>query len=500
MKPVAAKHYSPIFRVFNKGWQPAISFILPLLIYLQTLAPTVYNLDSAELTLAAATLGITRATGYPLYMLVGHAFSKIPIADVGYRLNLLSAVCGALTILFMERILSLLKIQPWIKFPAILILATAHYFWYLSSIAEVYTLNTALMALFLWRILCWDLSPTPRNLFITGLALGLNFTHHGSAILLLPGVIWHFTNRLRSCPYKVKSILIFSFAALLPFLLYAYLPIRYLQNSTFNYAGSYQENGSFIPVDLASLDGFFWLISAKGFQNLMFGYPLQAFFSEILSFWQHIARSFWYLGVGPGIVGIFAAFKKNKGFSASLVLIFVSQMLFFSSYRVVDKQTMFLPADLIWTIWFALGVQQTVSWLHPKSESAQTYNLSNKTIKALMITIVCLSLLVNFRIVDQSNNYSTKEAVFAALDDLPRNAAIIGYWDMIPAIQYYQSIENIRPDVEAVNRFLIGASQFDGYILQKSKMQEVFFSYRPADLPEGLKVLRVGDIYKLVEN
>ena len=164
MKPIL-KNFSPsVLQIIQKSWQPFASFIFPMVLYLITLAPTVYNLDSAELTTAAATLGITRATGYPLYILIGFLFSKVPILNVGYRINLFSAFCGALTILFVERILTVLKINSRIKLPAVFLLATANYFWYLSSIAEVYTLNTALMALFLWRLLIWAETPTQKIL------------------------------------------------------------------------------------------------------------------------------------------------------------------------------------------------------------------------------------------------------------------------------------------------------------------------------------------------
>ena len=52
-------------------WRGLASFGLPFCIYLLTLAPTIYNLDSAEMTTAASTGGLMRATGYPLYLTLG---------------------------------------------------------------------------------------------------------------------------------------------------------------------------------------------------------------------------------------------------------------------------------------------------------------------------------------------------------------------------------------------------------------------------------------------
>jgi len=53
---------------------------IPFAAYLLTLCPTVYVGDSGELTTAAATLGIPHPPGYPLYVLLGYAFSHLVAA------------------------------------------------------------------------------------------------------------------------------------------------------------------------------------------------------------------------------------------------------------------------------------------------------------------------------------------------------------------------------------------------------------------------------------
>ena len=61
-------------------------------IYLLTLAPTVWFIDSGELAAVAATLGIAHPTGYPLFTLIGHVFYMLPISSSEiYKLNLMSA-------------------------------------------------------------------------------------------------------------------------------------------------------------------------------------------------------------------------------------------------------------------------------------------------------------------------------------------------------------------------------------------------------------------------
>ena len=165
----------------------------------------------------------------------------------------------------------------------------------------------------------------------------------------------------------------------------------------------------------------------------MFAYSFPDFLKELLTFLIHIGRSFWFIGLGPGLIGIYAAFKKERHFAISLLLIFVMQMLFFASYRVLDKQTMFLPADLIWTIWFALGVQFLISWMERTPHSSANI-VTIRLIQILLVIMVVFSLIVNFKLVDQSDNFSTQKIALSIMEFLPPNATVIGYWDTIPAI------------------------------------------------------------------
>ncbi|MCJ7659917.1 MAG: DUF2723 domain-containing protein, partial [Anaerolineales bacterium] len=71
-------------------WGSLVAFLLAFVLYILTLAPTIFNLDSAELTTAVATGGIVRATGYPLYLVLGSLWKFLPIGDLGYRMNLCS--------------------------------------------------------------------------------------------------------------------------------------------------------------------------------------------------------------------------------------------------------------------------------------------------------------------------------------------------------------------------------------------------------------------------
>ena len=77
-------------------------FLVSLTLYTKTMAPTVSFWDCGEFIASAITLGVPHPPGAPLYLLVGKIFSMLPLgADLAFRVNLVSALSSALTILFL---------------------------------------------------------------------------------------------------------------------------------------------------------------------------------------------------------------------------------------------------------------------------------------------------------------------------------------------------------------------------------------------------------------
>src|SRR3989337_3601938 len=79
-------------------WQAAVCALVAFAVYLRTLAPTVMWYDMGEFATAAYVLGIAHNTGYPLYILLGKLFTLLPVGDIAYRVNLMSAVFASLTV------------------------------------------------------------------------------------------------------------------------------------------------------------------------------------------------------------------------------------------------------------------------------------------------------------------------------------------------------------------------------------------------------------------
>lgn len=75
-------------------------------LFIVTAPPTIYLGDSGEIAAAAVTLGIGHPPGYPLYTLCGKIFSLLPLGDEAFRINLLAAVFGSLTLLMLFQVIT----------------------------------------------------------------------------------------------------------------------------------------------------------------------------------------------------------------------------------------------------------------------------------------------------------------------------------------------------------------------------------------------------------
>ena len=342
-------------RLRSLDWRGITAFGLPFMLYLCTLAPTIYNLDSAELTTAAATGGITRATGYPTYLILGRLWSMIPIGDVGYRMNLFSAFNGALSIALADRILRRLDVGPWAAFGALGLLACAPYFWALSLIAEVYTLQTSLMAGLILLLMRWVDHPSAGRLALAGLVGGLSLGHHAMTVLLIPGCVWYAVTVAPRRVVAPRTLLATLAAGIAGFSVYLYLPLRYASAPAFNYAGLYDATGTFRPIDLQSVDGLWWLISGRSFAGLMLAYSGPAVWHEVRQYGVYLWQAFFAIGVGPGLLGMVMLMRRDWRLGGMLLLMFVCSAGFYVDYRVIDKQTMYLPTYLIWAVLLGIG-------------------------------------------------------------------------------------------------------------------------------------------------
>jgi hypothetical protein len=161
---------------------------IALTAYVRTLAPTVFYLDSAELTTAAYTLGIPHGPGYPVYLLLAHLFTYLPIGDVGYRVNLFSAVAAAGTVMLLALLIQRTTSRTLPALAAGLSFGFNYYVWSVAVAAEVYALQGLFLAALLLILLDWRQAGRRSSLLLAAGLAGLAMANNPATLLWWPGL------------------------------------------------------------------------------------------------------------------------------------------------------------------------------------------------------------------------------------------------------------------------------------------------------------------------
>lgn len=423
---------------------PLSAAILPAIVYLRTMPPTVYGLDSAELSVGAYTLGLVHSPGYPLYLMLGKLFALLPVGDIGYRLNLMSAAFGIVTILLVYDFARRLTRQSIIALAAALFLAFSWYFWTDAIVAEVYTLQAAFTASLLWLLLIWRERRERRWLYAFALAAGLSFANYPATGLLTPGLaafVWLTDRRVLLSPRRL-AVLTGLFGV--GFLVYLYLPLRYLAGPAFNYMGRYDAAGNFRPANLTDPVIVWQTLTGGPFRGLMFGYSASEAMRQAGRYLYFLWGNFLAVGLPLGLVGLIHGWRRDRTVAISTGLMYLVYVLFFINYRVVDKHTMFLPGYVIWVLWIAWGFEVLLAWTGVAWRSAMQVGF---------LSIATIALLINFPLADVSWDRRAYQNAADMLGAAAPDALVLGDWGYAAPIAYLQLTEGRRPDVQVINRF-----------------------------------------------
>ncbi len=184
------------------------TFVLVLVIYLLTLAPTTAFWDASEYIAAARVLGIPHPPGTPLFVVLAHVFGLLPLAEsYAVRINIFAAAtsAGAAAFWFLvaERWLRGIVPHRWARQGAALagalVGATSWTVWNQSVVNEkVYTVSLLSIAVVMWLVVRWgDDEPGPhrdRWLVLIAYVLALTSTNHLMGFLAVPAlgiyVLW----------------------------------------------------------------------------------------------------------------------------------------------------------------------------------------------------------------------------------------------------------------------------------------------------------------------
>lgn len=458
----------------------AVSFI----IYLQTLAPGVIQIDSGELATVQALLGIAHPTGYPLFSITGYLFSLLPISkSVIYQLNILAALWCALGAavfsLTVKLILENLKsfeivfikketkkrkktketqlthkeIPPLSSITIIfavitstLLLALSKTYWFQSTSVEVYSLHVFLIITTIYFLIrAFILSENDSSIkhwLYFSIALALSFSNHMTTLLILPGTAYLFFLRYGFNKNSFLRIgkMISLFIPLL-IAIYSYLPIRAAQNPVLNWGN---------PIDWERIMRH---ISGKQYQVWLFS-SSEAAKKQFNYFFSTIDNEF-TVGLLLIIIGLIALLIKQRKLFWFILINFAACLFYSINYDISDIDAYFLLAYVSLAMFSAFGAVRIIQWLHDKK-----LNISLPV--ALSAVIIFIHTYVTYGEVDQSKVYTFEDYSKEALKQCEENSIIFSYqWDFLISPSYYfQFVENYRKDVCIIDKELLRRSWY----------------------------------------
>ena len=426
-------------------WRSAIAAAFATLIYLLSLAPTVTAEDSGELAGAAATWGVPHPPGFPLWVLLVRAAIALAPMPPALTANAMSAVFAAATVFVVAETARALGASGWAASCGALLLGFGPTFWSQSVIAEVYTLNTLLLACMLWCVMRWRRAPpetSARWLRTTALLFGLALAnHHPLTLLAAPAFAIYValapgrTAHLRRWPAAVGC-------ALLPLCLYAYIIIAARQEPLVNWGQAQDLGALWAHISRASY-------TSLELKQVVTWQDKQAFLAHFLALWS--AEFIWW----PALLAIIAAtlWLRREALRELLLLLLIalcnSVVLLailrfrFTAENIMRVNEYFLPTYMVTGLFIALLLQ---------SLSNRLPGHLRPVIGAALLAFPALAVGLRFEQQDMSNYYLADDYSRWTLNSLPADAVYFPSGDYItfPSL-YLQAAEGLRSDVLLAN-------------------------------------------------
>jgi len=483
-------------------------FLAALLLYSWTLAPTVTLVDSGELIVVAHGLGVAHPPGFPLWVLLAHLASLVPVGNVAMRVNFSSALFAALASAMLTFVVAELMITAsclaaskrrkksaqqskkahdsgvghlLVFAPALgagLLMAFSRTLWFYATITEVYALNTLLILVILFLMLRWrrriiadrrDIGAamdaghatsaiTGHDTFlyaaalVFGLALGV---HHVTVALVLPalGVIVYRTEGLRFfTSRRLMYAALISTGALVA--VYTYLPLAALRAPVINWGNP------------RSLQEIWWHVTGRQYRVFLSFTP-KIMGEQFVEFCRMALREFglsWLpLPQALAFAGLVNAFKKDRTTFWFLLFIVIANLAYDLSYEIAeDKDAYYLPVFISIAIAAGFGLR----WLIQRAVS-KSMPLGKRYLVATIIVLLApaIAFMGNWPFNNRRHYFIAHDYVenlFSAIE--PNGLLLTLDWQVESPMFYAQEVEQRRRDVKIVDINLLRRSWYFDYL------------------------------------
>ncbi len=507
----------------NPSYPPRTDILISILVgiaalalYVRTLAPSLLWGDSAEFQTLSYTLGMTHPSGYMTQIMFGKLFTYIPVGNIAYRVNLMSAFFGALAVAETYSIVRLLRGWRSAAIGASLLLTLTQGFWWRALLAESYAPAAGMLATVWLLVLFWRNTGRWVYLFLAGVAGGLSLGIHSTVVMTALSVLVYMALTVRRQEEWLAAAGGALLGAVMTFGFFFYLDHNNPPSSIYN------------TVYLTN-------ISAFGLSAEEFDTPLERFFAIFPAnhFWSYYftatpgeveRRLVEYLSAFPlwaiplMIIGALALLKERPAeglypLIAFLVIWGFAVTVSFSVYR-----EFYVPVAVITSVWFGAGASELLSLLNRFPTQNQT--LIKVLGSVFMILLVALPVWNARRdLVPAINNgyplFVRRDHIYPvfapdkAINDarkilvrLEENAIVFAPWDKLYSYVYTAHIEEGRTSISFHEAWSTEeerlADSAIAYIDQNLDGRPIYFTINMPELTDRYQVEKIDDtLYRI---
>jgi hypothetical protein len=461
-------------------------------IYLRTMLPSTGFWDTGEAQTVPATFSIFHPTGFPLYTIVGWAWSQLPLGDgVAWRMNLLSGVCVALAagLVTLSTGLLIAERGRWLRPAAAAIAGAAFAFasepWENAGRADIHAINVLFVALIVWLLLTWAAAVRARSpradrwLVAASLAFGLGIAAHplvgltafgiGAWLIVVDRHLWRRPGLVAVCAGAIAIGLSLYATIYLRAIVAPAPPLFYAHPDTW--------------------ERFRYLVFAEQFSHLFsdFHAPLAQLAAKWADAERVLAAQFPTPGWLVAAIGASVLAARRPGAFAFFGLVAIANVLYAMNFRDGDIDRYYLPTVVVAAPMIGIAAAATAATVAgPVRDAARGLLATPRAgrragataawlVLAIAAVLPAASLVAGYAAHDQSQNREADAWVASVYAQLPPNAVVVGWWSYSTPLWYHRWVLGERPDVTIIDERNI---LDDGYRTMRNAIRS-FYGERP---------------------
>jgi hypothetical protein len=448
-------------------------------VYLRTLAPgLVAIVDTPMFQFIGRVLGVPHNPGYPLYVLLTFPFSYLPIGSLPYRINLFSALCGAVTVGLAFAIARRLGCRRIVSAAAALGMAFGHIFWSQSIIAEVYTLDSMIIAGILLSLLVWRQARRPGFFYLAVALFAAGLGNHTTIVGFAPGIALYALLTDRRFALRARTLIVTTLIVAAGLLQYVFILVRSRQ------PGTYLESKATTVTQLIGV------MSGRQFSNRLFAFEWRDVLVDRIPWLVSgiLTPELTIPGLALGLFGLLWLLRRRTADGLLLFLGALAVAAFAVNYSVVDTPVFLIPTTMILWLGAGVGAEQLT-----RAVVAGRWSLVSGATLLLPLWLVA----TNFAVTDRSRDTSAAVAFDRLFDAVPDRTAFVHEDFLVDRLVMFKVLTDSsagkrRFEIAPRNAGVIRHWQEDGFGIfgfrnsaRRLRLDGLNFSYAPLPLIDG---------------